>query len=473
MQIIEAAQFDNYWKEQNKIINTGLEADSADTIVREIIQAVRLNGDAALKIYTERFDKSCPEQFEVPFSAAQTAWDNLCKEDPELAAALKLAGNNIKTFADLQRKQYVDFEKQIDKGLFTGQRIIPVECAAVYVPAGRFPLFSSVLMGMIPALAAGVQKIFLASPPMEDRFPDHRILAAAALSISLFKKSSAKNKQNPKLRIFAIGGAQAIAALALGTESIPRSSVIVGPGNKYVAAAKRLLFGEVGIDFIAGPSDVLLIADEKVAENTLENNIEKAAELIAADILAQAEHDPDARARALVPSRSMAEKVGAALEKQLTALPAESQLVARASLDSGGLIVIYNTREEAIRIANSIAPEHMELHVQDHSPWINNTDNELCLKNYGSLFIGSLAAEVLGDYSAGVNHTLPTSGGARYTGGLSVQHFLKTVTTLRCVPGTGFEEARKAAEILGLAEGLTGHAQAAYLRRIQSTRELP
>jgi histidinol dehydrogenase len=219
-----------------------------------------------------------------------------------------------------------------------------------------------------------------------------------------------------------------------------------------VAAAKRLLYGEVGIDFIAGPSDVLVISDGNAAANVAQN-----ADLIAADMIAQAEHDPDARARALVPNRELAEKIAEAVEKQLAKLPTAE--TARSSLESGGLIIIYSEKEKAIRIANIIAPEHLELHVLDTESWIHG------LKNYGSLFSGVLSAEVLGDYSAGINHTLPTSGSARFSGGLSVRHFLKTVTTLRCSMGEGFEKTRLAAEVLANAEGLAGHAQSAAMRK--------
>jgi histidinol dehydrogenase len=228
---------------------------------------------------------------------------------------------------------------------------------------------------------------------------------------------------------------------------VPRCDLIVGPGNKYVAAAKRLLYGQTGIDFIAGPTDVLIIAESG-----------SAAELIAADMLAQAEHDGDARARVLLPHDDGGLLAGlmAALDRRLAGLP--SATVARASLDAGGLIVGYRDREEALRIANTIAPEHLELLVGEPGSWLGG------LKNYGSLFMGSLAAEALGDYSAGINHTLPTSGSARFTGGLSVRHFLKTLTTLRCLPGPGFEAARRAAEIMAGAENLPGHAQSAAAR---------
>jgi histidinol dehydrogenase len=299
-------------------------------------------------------------------------------------------------------------------------------------------------MGLIPAFTAGVEETVFASPPMEDGLPDYRILAAS--------RAAARLCGEKRLRVFAMGGAQAIAALAFGTRSVPKVDVIVGPGNKYVAAAKRLLFGEVGIDFIAGPTDVLVIADGSAGKS----GAYTAAELAASDLLAQAEHDPDAVPRALVNSRELAAALEAALEQQLRALREESQNTARASLEKSGVIIVYRTREEAVRAANIIAPEHLELQVSGADAWTP------LLKNYGSLFIGEEAAEVLGDYSAGINHTLPTSGSARFTGGLSVRHFLKTVTTLRGagVPG----DALRTAEILGRAEGLSGHAESAALR---------
>ena len=404
-----------------------------DAVVSEIIAAVREEGDAAVRRYALRFEKETPEKFELPPEAAREAWENLKAVDPALASSLSFAADNIRRFAELQKEQFVSFEAEILPGLFTGQRVIPIDRAAVYVPGGRFPLISSALMGLIPAAAAGVREKILVSPPAAGGLPDRRILAAAHLAGAD--------------RFFALGGAQAIAALALGTESVPRVDLIAGPGNRYVAAAKRLLFGEVGIDFIAGPTDVLVIVDGS-SPNT--------ADFVAADMIAQAEHDPDACARALVPGVELAEQITAALERRLVAL--SDSATARASLDSNGLVVVYQHKEEAVRIANIIAPEHLELQTENTEWWIPR------LNNFGSLFIGHLSAEALGDYSAGINHTLPTSASARFTGGLSVRNFLKTVTTLRCVPGDGFENSRNAAEVLAKAEGLEGHALSAALR---------
>jgi histidinol dehydrogenase len=445
MKIIQSGEFDSYWK--NCI---SAENDAAvEAAVKEIIAAVRAEGDVAVRRFASRFDKSSPERVEVSPVAVREAVGWLRRDDPELASAMELAADHIKRFSLKQREQFSDFEYEMEKGLVTGQRVIPVERAAVYVPAGRFPLFSTVLMGLIPAFCAGVEEVVLVSPPLEDGLPDRKVLGAAGIATEV--------ASNGCLRVFAVGGAQAVAALALGTESIPRVDLIVGPGNKYVAAAKRLLFGEVGIDFIAGPTDVLIIADGFSDGFEKDAGSVTVADLVAADMIAQAEHDPDARARALVPNRELADQIVAALERRLAVLPTVA--TARAALESGGLIIIYQNKEEAVRIANTIAPEHLEIQVADAESWIPR------LKNYGSLFIGGLSAEVLGDYSAGINHTLPTSASARFTGGLSVRHFLKTVTTLRCSPGEGFEKARHSAEILARAEGLEGHAESEVVKK--------
>jgi histidinol dehydrogenase len=439
MRIIGDTEFDEYWR---RVAAEGAAGEDGAAAAAEIIAAVRREGDAAVRRYAARFDKAAPEHPELPPEALRAAWERLESAEPDLAAALELAARHIRSFAERQKAQLLDFEYETAPGLIAGQRVIPVGRAAIYAPGGRFPLISSVLMGLIPALAAGVGEVLAASPPLEDGLPDWRILAAAYL---------AGRTEHPERlpRVFALGGAQAIAALALGTETVPRVDLIAGPGNKYVAAAKKLLSGEVGIDFVAGPTDVLILSDA--------GDDPAAAELIAADMLAQAEHDPDARARALVPGRALAERIARALEARLARLPTAP--TARASLDAGGLIVVYEQPREALRIANLIAPEHLELQVEDPEGWIPG------LANYGSLFIGAAAAEVLGDYSAGINHTLPTSGSARFTGGLSVRHFLKTPTTLRCLPGKAYTEALAAAETIARAEGLMAHAESAAHRR--------
>ncbi|MCL2831601.1 MAG: histidinol dehydrogenase [Treponema sp.] len=437
MKIITGDEFKNYWK-----ANSIRSIDKAvENSVREIIESVRTQGDEAVHRYSSMWDKSSPDNFTVPYASAQNALRNLQASDPGLAEALKFSAENIRRFSLKQREQFADFEFQNVPGIFTGQKIIPVNRAGVYIPGGRYPLISSTLMCLIPAICAGVKEICLASPPAGDGFPDQRILASAAIVRDVCGFAGG-------FSIFSMGGAQAIAALALGTETVPRCDVIAGPGNKYVAEAKRILYGETGIDLIAGPSDILVIA-----------GAESSPDLIAADMIAQAEHDPDARARALLPSQDAAQRLAESIKKRLHDLPSgENKNNAGASLQAGGLIIVYKNTDDAVRIANAIAPEHLELHVREPQTWAGS------LVNYGSLFIGESSAEVLGDYSSGLNHTLPTLGSARFTGGLSVRHFLKTVTTLRCEKASGSRESLEAAKTIARAESLESHAWSAEIR---------
>jgi histidinol dehydrogenase len=446
MQIIEARDFDAYWASRK---STQYDKALSET-VEAIIGDVAKRGDAAVHKYAAQFDRRNPECFEVDAVELDKALEKAQDENPALVEALRLAASNIAAFAMEQKKQCVNFENEIMPGLFAGQRVIPVQTAAVYIPGGAHPYVSTALMDLVPALVAGVPQLILATPPQDDGKPNANILAAAAIGRDAADKVLG-NTLDSNLRVFALGGAQAIAALALGTESIPRADFIAGPGNKYVAAAKRLLYGKVGIDFVAGPTDVLVIADKEADPR-----------LVAADMLAQAEHDKDARARLLVPNKDLAEKVKLEIEKQIAGL--ETKATAQASLDAGGLIVVYPVVEEAALIADIIAPEHLSLHLKNPGILIP------LLHNYGSLFIGGGAAEVLGDYSAGVNHTLPTSTSARFTGGLSVRNFLKVTTTLRCTEGGGIDEAYKAAEKIAFAEGLAGHAASAHYRIEASAR---
>lgn len=420
-------------------------------IVPVIIEDVRLHGDSAIRNYASKFDRANPETFEISKEDLKNAEEKLCKETPDLYKALIVSRDLALEFAKRQRASFEDFEVSLSPGLITGQKNIAVEKAGVYVPAGRFPLISSVIMGSVPALAAGVSEIFLCTPPLlhpeNPALPwgDERILAAASIcGID---------------RVFAVGGAQAIAAMAYGTTTIPKVNVIVGPGNKYVAAAKKLVYGDVGIDLVAGPTEVLIIADSSAHPKW-----------VAADLLAQAEHDSDAQAILITTSESLAIDVQAEVTRLVQELPPEA--AARKSFTDNSVIIVVNSLKEAVEIANRKAPEHLEL-AMDPGPEREDLSNDV--RNYGSLFIGHRSAEVLGDYTAGLNHTLPTSGSAMFTGGLSVRHFLKTVTTLRVqgedsiesheqVDISGWTASLEAAEQIALAEGLTGHALAARCR---------
>ena len=426
--------------------------------VQEVIADVVENGDSALKKYGQKFDVSAPSFLQIPEAELKAAADKLQKEHPETYNAICYSHELAMKFALCQKNSFDDFEIELVPGMFTGQKTIPVEKAGVYVPAGRFPLVSTVIMTVTPAAAAGVEEIVLCTPPRvhpDDRaeaekqglgvpgkpfiggkpYADEGIMAAAYIC--------------GVRKCFACGGSQAIAAMAYGTESVPAVDVIVGPGNKFVAAAKKQVYGQVGIDMIAGPTEVFIIADEKANPAW-----------VAADLLAQAEHDVVAQPVMATVSREFAEKVSAEIEKQLETLPTAA--TARASIDNYGRIIIVDSLEQAAQFANRKAPEHLEIAMEDGEA---RDKIAFAVKNYGSLFIGHYSAEVFGDYAAGLNHTLPTSGSARYTGGLSVRVFLKTVTTLRAKAGSeGMKNSANAAGALGDAEGLAAHARAARIR---------
>lgn len=426
--------------------------------VQAVIGDVVQNGDAALKKYGQMFDVSAPESLLIPESELKAAAEKLHKEHPETYDAICYSHDLAMKFALCQKNSFDDFEVELVPGMFTGQKTIPVQKAGVYVPAGRFPLVSTVIMTVTPAHAAGVKEIVLCTPPRvhpDDKaqaektgtgvpgkpfiggkpYADEGIMAAAY--ICGVKKC------------YACGGSQAIAAMAYGTESIPAVDVIVGPGNKFVAAAKKQVYGQVGIDMVAGPTEVFIIADESANPSW-----------VAADLLAQAEHDVVAQPVLATTSIEFANRVSEQIEEQLKTLPTAQ--TARASIDNCGRIIIVDSLEQAAEFANKKAPEHLELAMEEGE---SRDKIASLVTNYGSLFVGHYSAEVFGDYAAGLNHTLPTSGSARYTGGLSVRVFLKTVTTLRTSKDTeGMINSANAAGALGDAEGLAAHARAARIR---------
>ena len=419
--------------------------------VQSFINIVKTKGDAGLhqindELVNAGFDKASPATFEIPQEVLKASAEKMQKENPELFEAISHSYKLALTFAQKQRECFYDFETELEEGLFTGQKIIPVERAGLYVPAGRFPLFSSLVMCAAPAKASGCNEIILCTPPAlnpvdkTQPYADEGIMATAYIcGID---------------KVFALGGAQAVAAMAYGTESIPRADVIAGPGNKFVTEAKRCVYGDVGIDIIAGPTEAFIIADESANPSW-----------VAADMLAQAEHDVDAQAVLVTFTESFAKQVSEQIEEQLKTLPTSK--TARESIDNNGLIIIANDIETACKIANGKAPEHLEVAMDEGA----NRDKVLSLAhNYGTLFIGHDSAEVLGDYAGGLDHILPTTGAAKFTGGLSVRMFLKTVTTLRTERTSdnklkaGVKHSIKTASILGHTEGLTAHARAAEIR---------
>jgi len=397
--------------------------------VKEIIDRVKESGDRALSFYSEKFGGAPMDSFRVSEEDIDMAYSGISQE---LRGAIEQAAYNIKNFALLQSDTIKPLlATETSRGIFLGHSIIPVDSCCCYVPGGNHPLFSTALMLVIPAKTAGVKRVCAAVPPMAgSRLPHPATLAA-------LKIAGADE-------VYAVGGAQAVAAFAYGTDSIAPVAMIVGPGNKYVTEAKRQVYGKVGIDFVAGPSEVLVIADE---------NADPA--VIAADILAQSEHDVDAAGILITTSKEIAERVSAEVKGQLERL--DTADIAAEAWERNGIIMIADSLEDAAEAANEIAPEHLEINTADPDRLIP------LLRNYGSLFIGEGSAEVFGDYVAGTNHTLPTMGAAKYTGGVSVMTFLKVCTFQRITP-EGADLLAPIAEVMAENEGLFAHAVAARVR---------
>ena len=394
-------------------------------IVSDIIADVRVRGDAALYEYTERFDGA---RLEVLRVSEQEIYEAYEEEGKEFTDILERAAANIRVFHSRQIRQGFSFEKE--DGVILGQKVMPIEKVGLYVPGGTAAYPSTVLMDSIPAKLAGVSELVMVTPSGKDGRVNPAILAAAKVAgVDM---------------IFKVGGAQAIAALAYGTESIPKVDKIVGPGNAFVAEAKRQVFGKVAIDMIAGPSEILVVSD---------GNSEPGH--VAADMLSQAEHDRMASAVLVTDSMRMALAVQAEIERQLSLL--EREEIARASIENNGKIIVADTLDVVIDIANEIAPEHLELCVDDPFAIMEK------VRNAGSVFMGRDCPEALGDYFAGPNHTLPTSGCARFSSPLSVDDFVKK-TQFCFYTRKALEKA--APDVAGFAkkEGLTGHARSVLIR---------
>lgn len=390
--------------------------------VKKIINDVKKTGDKALKKYTKQFDKIELDQIKVAGIEIENAYKKATKEELE---AIERAAENIKIFAQKQKEQFKNFEFEIKKGVSTGQIIKPIERVGIYVPGGNFPLVSTLLMCAIPAQVAGVSELAVCSPPTCEGSIHPLILSIAhILKIS---------------EIYKLGGIQAIAALAYGTETVKKVDKIVGPGNKYVQSAKKEVLGSVGIDFIAGQTEIMIIADE-IAE----------AKTVASDLLSQAEHDADALPILATTSERLAKSVLSEIDEQLNALKTKD--IAEQSITKKGMIILLNNLEDGIELANRRGPEHLEIQIKDYD---QHKDK---FNNYGSLFIGKYSAEALGDFASGLNHTLPTNTTSRYTGGLSVKDFLKIQTTLE-VTEEGLKEIGPVAEKLAEIEGLHAHGE--------------
>ena len=399
-------------------------ADVRDTVAA-IIADVRQNGDKALYAYEEKFDRARLTSLEVTQAEMDEA---LAVTEPEFMAVLERAAENIRRFHQQQKRS--GFILNDRPGVVMGQKILPVDKAGIYVPGGKAPLSSTVLMDAIPAVIAGVPEVVMVTAPNSEGKINPAILAAAHVA--------------GVKRIFKIGGAQAIAALAYGTESVPKVDKIVGPGGALAAEAKRQVFGQVSIDMIAGPSEVLIISDDKSDPRYL-----------AADMLAQAEHDAMATAVLITVSAGLAQEVSAELERQLPLLERES--IARASIEDNGRIIVVPDLDTALDIANAMAPEHLELSVDEPFRWLDR------VRHAGSVFLGRYCPEALGDYMAGANHTLPTGGTARFSSPLGVDDFIKKTQFIYYSP-EAMAGAAKDVDAFARKEGLTAHARSAVIR---------
>lgn len=412
-------------KNTEQIFARGGNVRDVSGVVSEIIKDVRENGDKALKAYCEKFDGATLKDLAVSEKEIKEA---VLSVEPKFLRILKQAAKNIERFHKRQKRQGFALKKK--DGTVIGQKITPIEKVGLYVPGGTAAYPSTVLMNAIPARIAGSKRIVIVTPPSKDGKINPAILAAAYTA--------------GVTEIYKVGGAQAIAALAYGTESIPKVDKIVGPGNAFVAEAKKQVFGAVNIDMIAGPSEILVVADEN-----------SDAEFVAADMLSQAEHDKMASAVLVTNSENLAVNVQAEIERQLTAL--ERQEIARASIDNNGKIIIAKSVEQAIEISNALAPEHLELCVDEPFKYLD------AVKNAGSVFLGRNCPEALGDYFAGPNHTLPTVGTARFSSPLSVDDFIKK-TQFTYYTKDALDKVADKIAYFAEKEGLTAHAKSATIR---------
>lgn len=413
----------NFLKEVEK--RNGEKDKKVSEIVGEIIETVKNGGDKAVKDYTLKFDGKLPQYYEVPRDVIN---DALSEADSDFVNALLSAQENITAFHQRQKEQgFIDPQPN---GVILGQRVRGLERVGLYVPGGTAAYPSSVLMNAIPAKIAGVKEIIMVTPPKKDGTPNKDILVAAAIC--------------GVDRIFMAGGAQAVAALAYGTEEIPKVDKIVGPGNIFVATAKKMLFGIVDIDMVAGPSEILVVADETADPKYL-----------AADLMSQAEHDVLASAILITTSEEIADKTIAEIERQKEALSRKD--IIDKSMDNYGAVIITKSIDDAVDIANALAPEHLEMQVANPMEYLGRLDNA------GSIFLGKYAPEPLGDYYAGPNHVLPTSGTARFFSPLSVASFTKRSSFIYYTE-QALLDAKNDIVCIAEREGLTAHANAIKVR---------
>jgi len=418
----------NFWGELDHLLAwEGVSDDKVNATVREILHNVRTRGDAAVVEYTNRFDRMSAASMgalEIPLARLTEA---LGKISTEQRSALELSAERIRSYHARQKQESWSYTEA--DGTLLGQQVTPLDRVGLYVPGGKAAYPSSVLMNAIPAKVAGVNELIMVVPTPDGIINELVFAAAAVAGVD---------------RVFAIGGAQAVAALAYGTETVPRVDKIVGPGNIYVATAKGMVFGTVGIDMIAGPSEILVVCDGKTN-----------SDWIAMDLFSQAEHDEDAQSILVSPDAAFLEAVKASIEKLLPTM--ERADIIRASLHARGALIKVRDMDEAIEVANFIAPEHLELSVEEPLEMSKQ------IKHAGAIFMGRYTAEALGDYCAGPNHVLPTSRTARFSSPLGVYDFQKRSSLIMC-SADGASELGKTASCLARGEGLTAHARSAEYR---------
>jgi len=419
---------DDFWETlEQQLAWEGVSDDQVNTTVREILKRIKSDGDAALIDYTNRFDRmtvSSMAELEIPKARLEEAHKNIPADQRK---ALELSAERVKRYHEHQKQDSWSY-KEAD-GTMLGQQVTPLDRAGLYVPGGKAAYPSSVLMNAIPAKVAGVNELIMVVPTPDGEVNELVLAAAEVTGVD---------------RVFAVGGAQAVAALAYGTETIPKVDKIVGPGNIYVATAKGMVFGTVGIDMIAGPSEILVICDGKTDPDW-----------IAMDLFSQAEHDEDAQSILVSPDGDFIQKVAESIEKLLPTME-RSEIIAT-SLKDRGVLIHAKDMDEAIEVANYIAPEHLELSVEDPEAMVPK------IKHAGAIFMGRYTAEAIGDYCAGPNHVLPTSRTARFSSPLGVYDFQKRSSLIMC-SADGASELGKIASVLARGEGLTAHAQSAEFR---------
>ncbi len=417
-----------FWPALEKILAwEGVSDDKVNTIVREILTAVRERGDAALLEYTNRFDRmsvSSMAELEIPQERLHKALDAIPAEQRE---ALEKSAERVRTYHEKQKQESWSYTEA--DGTLLGQQVSPLDRAGLYVPGGKAAYPSSVLMNALPAKVAGVQELIMVVPTPDGEVNELVLAAAAVCGVD---------------KVFALGGAQAVAALAYGTETVPQVDKIVGPGNIFVATAKGMVFGTVGIDMIAGPSEILVVCDGKTDPDW-----------IAMDLFSQAEHDEDAQSILVCPDGAFLDKVAESVDKLLPTM--ERSEIITTSLTGRGALVKVKDMDEAVEVANFIAPEHLELSVEDPLALAPR------IRHAGAIFMGRYTAEALGDYCAGPNHVLPTSRTARFSSPLGVYDFQKRSSLIMC-SAEGASELGKTASKMARGEGLTAHARSAEFR---------